>query len=100
MADEPKGDREIEIIPPDVEDDPFARASSRIWVSRGSGEVKFIKLGPFQSLLLGLGLLIFVALGLFFLSGFFLILAPIIALLGVGAWVANKLGVGPFKRLR
>lgn len=96
--------REIEIIPPgessrrEREDDAFAQ--SRIWISSGSGEVKFIKLGPLQSLMLGLGLLAFVALGLFFLSGLFLIAVPAVALLGAGAWVANRLGVGPFRRLR
>ena len=95
--------REIEIIPPgkssrSEREDPFA--TSRIWISSGSGEVKFVKLGPFQSMLVGLGLLGLVALGLFFLSGLFLIAVPVVALLGAGAWVANKLGVGPFRRLR
>ncbi|WP_457798476.1 hypothetical protein [Methylocystis sp. S23] len=101
MSDEPKG--EIEIIPPGEEprrDREDAFASSRIWISSGSGEVKFVKLGPLQSLLLGAGLLAFLALGLFFLSGLFLILVPAIALLGLGAWVANALGFGPFRRLR
>lgn len=100
MSDERKDDREIEIIPPGIEDEPFSSASSRIWVGSGAGHVRFIKLGPFQSLMLGLGMLIFVALLLFFLSGFFLFVAPIVALAAAGAWVANKLGVGPFKRLR
>lgn len=99
MSDDHK-DREIEIIPPEVEDDPFSSASSRIWVGSGSGHVKFVKLGPFQSLLLGLGMLAFIGVLLFFLSGFFLILAPIVAIAGAGAWIANKLGFGPFKRLR
>ena len=50
MSDEPRG--EIEIIPPGKKpEDDFA--TSRIWISSGSGEVKFVKLGPFQSLLLG-----------------------------------------------
>ncbi|PPD46518.1 MAG: hypothetical protein CTY15_00360 [Methylocystis sp.] len=95
--------RDIEIIPPGESshaerEDAFA--TSRIWVSSGSGEIKFVKLGPFQSMLLGLGLLALVALGLFFLSGLFLIAVPVVAALGAGAWVANKLGVGPFRRLR
>jgi hypothetical protein len=91
--------REIEIIPPGEEpEDAFT--TSRIWISSGGGEVKFVKLGPFQSLLVGLGLMLFIGLGLFFLSGLFLFLIPVAAFLGVGAWVANKLGVGPFKRLR
>lgn len=93
------GKRDIEIIPPGEEPERDF-ASSRIWISSGSGEIKFVKLGPFQSLMLGLGLLAFLAIGLFFLSGLFLILVPAIALLGAGAWVANKLGFGPFRRLR
>ncbi len=98
MSEEPRG--EIEIIPPGERrrDEDFA-SSSRIWISSGSGEVKFIKLGPFQSMLLGLGLMALVGLGLFVLSGLFLILVPAIALLGAGAWVANRLGFGPFRRL-
>ncbi len=97
MSEEPRG--EIEIIPPGERrrDEDFA--SSNIWISSGSGEVKFIKLGPFQSMLLGLGLMALVGLGLFFLSGLFLILVSAIALLGAGAWVANRLGFGPFRRL-
>lgn len=90
--------RKIEIIPPGEEPQDFA--TSRIWISSGGGDVRFVKLGPFQSMMLGLGLLVIVALGLFFLSGLFLILVPALAVLGAGAWVANKLGLGPFKRLR
>lgn len=100
MSDDRDDERQIEIIPPGVEDEPFSSASSRIWVGSGSGHVKFIKLGPFQTVLLALGMLVFIALVLFFLSGFFLVAAPLIALAGAGAWVANKLGVGPFKKLR
>ena len=99
MSDEPKG--EIEIIPPGEDSrrgDDFA--TSRIWISSGPGEVKFVKLGPFQSMMLGVGLLLFMGLGLFFLSSLFLILVPALALLGVGAWVAGKLGFGPLRRLR
>ncbi|MGJ0508059.1 MAG: hypothetical protein ACR652_13235 [Methylocystis sp.] len=97
MNEERRGD--IEIIPPGKErEDDFA--ASRIWVSSGSGEVRLIRLGPFQSMLLGLGLMTLVGLGLFFLSGLFLILVPAAALLGAGAWVANRLGLGPFRRLR
>lgn len=90
---------EIEIIPPGAERES-GFATSSIWVSSGSGEVKFVRLGPFQTILLGLGLMTFVGLGLFFLSGLFLILVPAVALLGAGAWVANRLGFGPFRRLR
>jgi hypothetical protein len=95
MADDK---REIEIIPPGEE--PEDVATSRIWISSGGGEVKFVRLGPFGSLMLGLGVLSLLGLGLFFLSGLFLLLVPVVALLGAGAWVANRLGIGPFKRLR
>lgn len=101
MSDEK---REIEIIPPgedDAErrDEPFAQSGARIWVSNG-GEARFVRLGPIQGLILGIGLVLFVGLCLFFLSGVLLVMAPVMALIGVGAWVANKLGVGPFKSQR
>ena len=96
--DDKRPNGEIEIIPPgEGREDDFAQ--SRIWVSSGGGEIKFVKLGPFQSLLLGLALMLFLSLGFFFLSGLFLILAPAVAVIGAGAWVANKLGIGPFRRL-
>jgi hypothetical protein len=95
MADDK---RDIEIIPPGEE--PEDVAASRIWISTGQGEVKFIRLGPFGSLMVGVGILLLLGLGLFFLSGLFLLLVPVVALLGAGAWVANRLGVGPFRRLR
>lgn len=100
MSDK-RGD--IEIIPPGEEprrDREEGFAQSRIWISSGAGEMKFVRLGPVQSLLLGVGLMALLGLGLFFLSGLFLILAPVVALLGAGAWVANRLGLGPFRRLR
>jgi hypothetical protein len=93
-----KDKREIEIIPPG-EKSADAFSNGRIWISSGGGEVKIVKLGPLGSLMVGLGVLLFLALGFFFLSGLFLILVPAVALLGAGAWVANKLGFGPFKRL-
>ncbi|QGM97090.1 hypothetical protein [Methylocystis parvus] len=101
MSDEPRG--EVEIIPPGEEprrshEDGFA--SSRIWISSGSGDVKFVRLGPLQSMMLGVGLLLFIGLCLFFLSGLLLILVPAVALIGAAAWVANALGFGPFRRLR
>lgn len=101
MSDERKG--EIEIIPPGEssrKEREDGYASSRIWIGSGSGEVKMVRLGPFQTLLVGAGLLAFLGLGLFFLSGLFLILVPAVVLLGAGAWVANALGLGPFRRLR
>ncbi len=93
--------REIEIIPSGEgsRDEPFSQSGSRIWVSTGSGQVKFVKLGPFGSLMAGLGLLALLGVGLFFLSGLFLILIPVAAVLGVGAWLGGLIGRGT-NRLR
>ncbi|MGJ0392890.1 MAG: hypothetical protein ACR650_09055 [Methylocystis sp.] len=101
MSDEPRG--HMEIIPPSQSSRAEAEegfATSRIWISSGGEQIKFVKLGPVQSMLVGLCLMLCVGLGLFFLSGLFLLLVPAVAVLGAGAWVANKLGVGPFRRLR
>ncbi|MCC3245715.1 hypothetical protein LG047_10315 [Methylocystis sp. WRRC1] len=90
--------RDIEIIPPGEE---FRdETSSRIWISTGGGEVKFVRLGPFGSLMVGLGLLLLLALGFFFLSGLFLILVPVAAVLGLGAWFSGLIGGGSNRRLR
>lgn len=96
MSDK-RGD--IEIIPPG--DDPREDAASgRIWISTGGGEVKFVKLGPFGASMLGLGMLALMGLGFFFLTSLFLILVPVMAVLGVGAYLAGLVGAGPFRRLR
>ncbi|MEF3366873.1 hypothetical protein V3H18_10050 [Methylocystis sp. 9N] len=92
--------REIEIIPPGEDDHYSSSSSSRIWISRGGGEVKFIKLGPFGTLVAGLAALALLGLGFFLLSGLFLILLPIAALLGVGAWLSGLIGGGSTKRLK
>lgn len=96
--------RNIEIIPPgeDPRLDPRedAAAAGRIWISTGGGEVKFVKLGPFGALMLGLGMLFALGLGLFFLTSLFLVLVPVLAALGVGAYLAGLVGAGPFRRLR
>ena len=57
MSDDRKG--EIEIIPPgessrQEREDDFA--TSGVWISSGSGGMKMVRLGPFQSLLVGAGL--------------------------------------------
>lgn len=91
---------EIEIIPPGENADYSASSSSRIWVSTGRGEVKFVKLGPFGTLVAGLATLALLGLGFFLLSGLFLILLPIAAVLGVGAWLAGLIGAGSTRRLR
>jgi hypothetical protein len=90
MADEPKG--RVEIIMPGEE-----RSAARLWVATGSNEVKFVKLGPLQSLAVAVGALLFLWLGFLFLSGVFLILAPIALVLGAGAYIAGLLG---FRRPR
>lgn len=100
MSDDRKG--EIEIIPPGESPrresmDDFE--TSGVWISSGSGGMKMVRLGPFQTLLVGAGLLAFLGLAFFFLSGLLLILVPAVVLLGAGAWVANALGFGPFRRL-
>ena len=92
--------RDIEIIPPGEEPSDDDAVSGRIWITTGGGEVKFVKLGPFGALMLGLGMLFLLGLGFFFLTSLFLILVPVIAALGVGAYVAGLVGAGPFRRLR
>ena len=90
--------REIEIIPPG--EGPLGDSSSRQWVSHGQGQVRFLKLGPFGGFMVGLGLLSLLGLGFFFLTSMFLIVTPIIAVLGAGAYLCGLIGAGPFKRLR
>ncbi len=97
MSDK-RGD--IEIIPPGEDPREDYADSGRIWISTGGGEVKFVKLGPFGALMLGLGMLFLVGLGFFFLTSLFLVLAPVAAALGVGAYLAGLVGAGPFRRLR
>ena len=90
--------QEIEILPPG--EDLYAENSSRIWVSNNGGEVKFIKLGPFGAFMLAAGTLAVLGMGFFFLTSLFFILAPIIAILGAGAYLSGLVGMGPIKRLR
>ena len=90
--------QQIEILPPG--EDLYAENSSRIWVSTNGGEVKFIKLGPFGVFMLAAGTLAVLGMGFFFLTSLFFILAPIVAILGAGAYLSGLVGMGPFKRLR
>ena len=92
--------RDIEIIPPGEDPRDDDAASGRIWISTGGGEAKVVKLGPFGALMLGLGMLFLLGLGFFFLTSLFLVLVPIMAALGVGAYLAGLVGAGPFRRLR
>ena len=94
------GRGDIEIIPPGEDPRDDDAASGRIWISTGGGEVKFVKLSPFGALMLGLGMLFLIGLGFFFLTSLFLVLVPVVAVLGVGAYLAGLVGAGPFRRLR
>lgn len=89
---EPKGP--VEIIPPGVE----TNASSRIFISMGSQRVKVVKLGPIGSLLLGLACALGLALGFIFLTGVFLVLVPVVLVLGAIAYLTGASG-NPFRRL-
>lgn len=91
-AEEPRG--QVEIIPPG----PEARGSSRIWISTGSHRVKVVKLGPIGSALLALALLVALAVGFIFLTGVFLVLVPIVVVLGAIAYLTGASG-NPFRRL-
>jgi VIT1/CCC1 family predicted Fe2+/Mn2+ transporter len=92
--EEPRG--EVEIIPPGVE--TRERSRSRIWISTGSQRVKVVKLGPFGSLVLALALALMLALGFIFLTGVFLVLVPIVAIMGAIAYLTGASG-NPFRRL-
>ena len=91
---------DIEIIPPGENPRDDYATSGSIWISSGGGEVKFVKLGPFGAMMVGLGVLCLLGLGFFFLTSLFLILVTVAAVLGVGAYLAGLVGAGPFRRLR
>lgn len=90
--------QEIEILPPG--EDRYREETSRIWISTNGGEIKFVKLGPFGAFMLAAGTLALLGMGFFFLTSLFFILAPIIAILGAGAYLSGLVGMGPFNRLR
>ena len=83
---------DIEIIPPGENPRDDYATSGSIWISSGGGEVKFVKLGPFGAMMVGLGVLCLLGLGFFFLTSLFLILVPVAAVLGVGAYLAGLVG--------
>lgn len=89
---EPKGP--VEIIPPGVE----TNASSRIFISTGSQRIKVVKLGPIGSILLAAGMALALALGFIFLTGVFLVLVPVVVVLGAIAYLTGASG-NPFRRL-
>ena len=98
-------DRKIEIIPPGPAQEPSeffdeVPVSGQIWIAGGGGRARIVRLGPFGSLVVGAAALFLLGLGFFFMTGLFLIVAPIVLLLGAGAWLAGSAGIGPFRRLR
>lgn len=98
-------DRKIEIIPPGDAREPSeffdeVPVSGRIWIAGGDSRARIVKLGPFASLVAGAAALCLLGLGFFFMTGLFLIVAPVTLLLGAGAWLAGSAGIGPFRRLR
>ena len=91
MTEDPKG--RVEIILPGEETD-----ASRIWVATGrAGQVKVVKLSPWQSLMVTAALLLFLFIGFTLLSGAFLVLLIIAVVAGGFAYLAGLLGL---KRLR
>jgi len=86
MTKEPEG--RVEIIMPGEE-----RSAMRVWVATNSHEIKVVKLGPLQSLAIGIVILLILWLGFLFLSGVFLIVAPIALVAAAVAYVAGRLGV-------
>jgi hypothetical protein len=93
-AEKPAG--EIEIIPPGVE---RGRSGSRIWISTGTNRVKVIKLGPIGSFVAALAMLVALALGFIFLTGVFLVLVPIVTVLGAIFYLTGA-SSDPFRRMR
>lgn len=84
MSDEPKG--RVEIVLPGEE------PSARVWVATGSQTIRVVKLGPLQSFALAVVALLLLWLGFLFLSGVFLVVAPIALAAAAVAYVAGRLG--------
>jgi hypothetical protein len=61
-------------------------------VATNSNEIKVIKLGPLQSFAVLVGLLILLWLGLLFMSGVLLIIAPFAIAIAAGAYLLGLLG--------
>jgi hypothetical protein len=86
MDEEPKG--RVEIILPGEETD-----ASRIWVGRGAGRIKVVKLSPWQSLIVTAALLLLLFIGFTLLSGAFLVLLFVAVVAGGFAYLAGMLGL-------
>ena len=84
---------EIEILPPESEEPSFGR----VFYSSGRGNVKIVKLGPLGGAFLALAMGLILMLGFLFLSGLLAILIPLVAISGVGAYIASRFGL--FNRL-
>ena len=80
---------EVEILPPENEEPSYGR----VFYSAGRGTVKIVKLGPFGSALLALALGLALMLGFLFLGGMLMILIPLLAIGGVGAYLASRFGL-------
>ncbi|MGA8171620.1 MAG: hypothetical protein WB816_12435 [Methylocystis sp.] len=89
----PKG--RVEILPPEDQESPPGRYD----YSTSYGTIKIVKLGPFGSVLLALGLGLMLLCGFIFLSGALLFLLPLVGLLAAGAALSGFLS-NPFRRLR
>jgi len=84
---------EVEILPPESEE----RVFGRVFYSSGRGSVKILKLGPLGGAFLALAIGLMLMLGFLFLSGLLAILIPLLAISGVAAYLASRLGL--FNRL-
>jgi hypothetical protein len=85
----------VEILPPERGDRP----DGRIHDSWERSTVKIVRLGPLGGLMMMLALGAMFVFGFVFLSGMLVLLIAAFALLGGGAYVANRLrGLGLFRR--
>ena len=87
----PRG--EVEILPPESEEQYLGR----VIYSSGRRGVKIVKLGPLSSAFLALAIGLTLMLGFLFLGGLLAILIPFLAISGVAAYLASRLGL--FNRL-
>ena len=84
---------EVEILPPEREEPSFGR----VFYSSGRGNVKIVKLGPLGGVFLALAMGVMLMLGFLFLGSLLAILMPLVAIGGVGAYLASRFGL--FNRL-
>lgn len=87
---------EIEILPPESESGPRYRSRTRIWIG-GTEGVKVIKVGPVGAALLTLASAVILAMGLIFFASAFVVLLPIVLVVGAIAYLTGA-GGNPFRR--